>query len=82
MKRIEKYVVLGMLFLFVTAVFLGCDEGMNMAKPVVSEPVEPPPQQEEAEQPEPPAVTMGDMKSEGRKHLPLLRVRRKSLSLS
>ena len=65
MKKIEKYVMLGMLFLVVTAVFLGCDEGMNMVKPVVSEPAEPPLQQEGAEQPESPAVTMGDMKSEG-----------------
>lgn len=65
MKGMEKYVVLGMLFFVGTAVFLGCDEGMNMVKPVVSEPAESPPQQEGAEQPESPAVTMGDMKSEG-----------------
>lgn len=59
MKKIGKYMVLGMLFFVLAAVFLGCDEGMNMVKPVVSEPAEPPPQQEET-----PGTTMGGMKAE------------------
>lgn len=66
MKKVEKFgfsappiiVLITLLFLVLAALFLSCDEGMDMVKPVVSEPAEKPVQPQE----ETPTVTMGEVK--------------------